>query len=194
MSHDPPAPSEPQPSHRVDMRWQGVVRWAVFTGFCVCLAVGLTVLTAVTAVAAMETGEIEAAIVMLALALFFGLLTWPLARMAPRYSTHQGITADGTGITLLQEPERWFPGRTAHIPWPRVRRIGQDVVIGRSAVTHGNTQYFVDIELREPFHDTELPTWAVLDGDTVRIRASKARQGEITQALRATRPDLFPGD
>ncbi|MDA8370114.1 MAG: hypothetical protein M0026_09605 [Nocardiopsaceae bacterium] len=188
----PPSAPEttPGPSHWVSMRWQGALGWAVATGLCVYLTVGLTVVAIVIAVVATDTGEIGASPVMLALALLCGLLSWPLVRMAPRYSTRQGVSADSTGITLVQEPKRWFSDRTAHIPWPQVRHISQDV-----ATPSGNRdlKYIIDIELRAPFRGTELPTWAVPDGDTVRIWPSKARHAEIVQALRATRPDLFPG-
>ncbi|MFI0452791.1 hypothetical protein [Actinomadura sp. 6N118] len=183
-----PAEAEPGRSQWVDMGWQGVLGWAVATGLFVYFTVGLTVVAIVMVIVA---GEVGAAAGMVALALVCGLVSWPLVRMAPRYSTRQGFLADGTGITLVQEPKRWFPGRNAHIPWPQVHRVRQDRIV----VSGGNgrtVHYVIDIELRDPLRDAGLPTWAAFDGDKVRIRSRKTRQAEIVRALRATRPDLLP--
>lgn len=186
----PPPKAEPGRPGWVDMRRQGARGWYVAIGLCGYLTVGLTVLAVVVGV---TTGEVVATLVLGVLAVLLGLITWPLARMGPRYSTRQGLLADDTGITLVQEPKRWFPGRAAHIPWTQVREVGQDVVVATTANGRA-TRYFVHIRLREPLGGAEPPTWALLDGDGIRIQLGKAKHAEVVGALRAPRPDLFRGD
>lgn len=176
------------PSHRVNMRWQGALGWAVTTVLCVYLTAGVIVMSVVVAV----SGEILGTVGLLVLALILGLLCRLLLRMTPRYSTRQGMVVDGTGIALVQEPQWWFPGRKAHIPWSLVSHISQDLIVTRSE-NGQKVQYLIDIDLHEPLRDVELPTWAVLDEGRVRIKSSKARHEETVQALRGPRPDLFPG-
>lgn len=173
----------------VDMRWQGVKGWIVAVALCGYLAVGLAVVAVVVGV---TVGDLVPTLSLGGLAIAQGLITWPVARMGPRYSTKQGLLADGDGITLVQEPKRWFTGRSVHIPWSQVREIGQDVVVA----SNGNGQsarYFIDIRLRDPLRDVQVPTWTEPAEDGVRIRAGKAKRDEIVRALRAPRPDLFPG-
>ncbi|MFD0855592.1 hypothetical protein ACFQ07_25345, partial [Actinomadura adrarensis] len=138
-------------------------------------------------------GQLGATVVLAVLALLFGLLSWPLVRMAPRYSTRQEVAADGTGVTLAQEPKRWFPGRTTRIPWSQVRRISQDRLV--TSGDNGRTvRYFVDIELREPLPGEGLPTWVLPSDGKIRIRSGKSKHEEIARALRTARPDLFTAD
>ncbi|MFI0351147.1 hypothetical protein [Actinomadura sp. 9N407] len=179
--------ADPGPTHWVNMRWQSALGWAVTTVFCLYIAVGMTVATIVSVIA---VAPIAGTMMLLALAVIFGLLSWPLVRMTPRYSTRQGVSVDGTGITLAQEPKRWFPGRSAHIPWPQIRGISRDRIVTSSGDSR-TVRYVVDIELNEPLRDPQPPGWAAVDGGRVRVQARKARQEEILQALRATRPDLF---
>ncbi|MGP4025887.1 hypothetical protein ACTWPP_21375 [Actinomadura sp. 3N407] len=146
-----------------------------------------------TIVLAFVLGEIGAAALMLVLALVLGLLSWALVRMTPRYSTRQGVSTDGTGVTLTQEPKRWFSGRAVHIPWSRVRRISKEVVASQGA--EGRiVRYFIDIELRDAPDGAELPTWSSRDGDKIRIQSKKVKHAEILGALRVARPDLFAAD
>lgn len=187
----PPAPDkETDQGSWVDMRWQGAKGWFVAVGLFGYLTVGMTV---VTIVVGATSGEIGATLGMAAVALVLGLITWPVARMGPRYSTVQGIRADGAGITLMQEPKRWFPGGRAYIPWSQVRHIGQDVRVttaGDSRVAH----YFVDIVPDDVSAvAAELPTWARVEDGKIRIMPNKTKRAEVVRALRSSRPDLFPG-
>ncbi|MEU5876066.1 hypothetical protein [Spirillospora sp. NPDC047279] len=170
--------------YQVDMRWQGARGWAIATGFSVYFALGLTVITIVLLV----TGEVGGAIGTAALAVIFGLMSWGLVRMMPRYSTDQGITVDDAGITLVQEPKWWFPGRSVHLPWSQVRGIGQEriVVRGEARMIH----YVTDIELAERPGDGALPSWSMFEGDgnvriLVRKRSKHARIGEVLLPARA---------
>ncbi|WP_017570739.1 hypothetical protein [Nocardiopsis halotolerans] len=186
MPHDPREPSEP-PTHSswVDMRGQGSLGWAVAAGLCVFLTIGATVLTAVTA----ATQTLGAAVWTLLLALFLGLLSWPLVRMAPRHSTRQGISVDDTGITLVQEPRWWFPGRAAHIPWSRVLRASRD----RSVQTGGGVRtiwYYVVVELHAPLDGARYPTWVIPEEGGIRIQIGEWEQARLARALHAARPDL----
>ena len=208
MSHEPPAPgpqlprrtfpqdpsctmpgAAPDPSQWVDMRWQGALGWAIATGFSVYITVGLVVLTVVTAV---SSGGVWDTVFMLLLTLVFVLLSRILVRMTPRYATRQGLLADDTGITLMQEPKWWFPGCMAHVPWSQVSGMSQDVI-----VFHGQsgrkTQHVIDIDLYGPDRDMELPGWAALDDSKIRIQPSKAKHAAAVGVLRRPRPDLFPG-
>lgn len=187
----PAAPAEEAGTvRRVNMRWQNALPWAVTTAVCLYLAIGSTVLTVVVAVVGRQ---VVGTLVMLALALLLGLLCRPLLRRAPHYTTRQEVAVDGAGITLLQEPQRRFSGRRIHIPWPQVRHIGQDVIVTSHAESRRTVAYLIDIDLSEDLPGAEVPTWASREVKRVRIRAGKRRHGEIVQALRASRPDLFQG-
>lgn len=173
---------------RVDMRWQQAAGWLVTTVACVYFALGLAVLTVVTAV----NGEYGGAGAMLFLTVFFALVSRPLLRRAPRYTTVQGVELDDEGITLVQEPKGSFAGVRTRIPWSDVRSVSQDVGIDHQ--TSGRKpQFSVDVVTDEPLYGIDLPHWVGLEGEKMRIKPNQARHGELVRAFRAVRPDLLPG-
>ena len=173
---------------RVDMRWQQAAGWLVTTVVCVYFALGLAVLTVVSAV----NGEYGGAGVMLFLTVFFALVSRPLLRRTPRYTTVQGVELDDEGITLVQEPKGSFAGVRARIPWSEVLGVSQDVGIDHQ--TSGRKpQFSVDVVTREPLYGVDLPHWVGLEREKVRIKPNRARHGELVRAFRAVRPDLLPG-
>ena len=173
---------------RVDMRWQQAAGWLVTTVVCIYFALGLAVLTVVTAV----NGEYGGAGAMLFLTAFFALVSRPLLRRAPRYTTVQGVELDDEGITLVQEPKGSFAGLRTRIPWSDVRSVSQDVGIDHQ--TSGRKpQFSVDVVTDEPLYGVDLPHWVGLEGGKMRIKPNRARHGELIRAFRAVCPDLLPG-
>jgi hypothetical protein len=179
-----PAPAAGSSVRRVEMRWQQAAGWIVTTATCVYLALGLAVLTVVAAV----NGEYAGAGALLFLTVFFALVSRPLLRRVPRYTTVQGVELDGEGITLVQEPKGSFAGVRTRVPWSEVLSVGEDVrTVGRSE------QYYVDVVTREALYGTDLPHWVALEGEKLRIKPNPRKHGELVRAFRAVRPDLLPG-
>jgi hypothetical protein len=127
------------------------------------------------------------------------LLVWSV-RAAPRCLTHQGVSLDASGITLVQDPLLWFEGRTVFLPWDLVHLVRPGPLPGRESVSA------VKVYMREPHLLTHVPTWCRLSAAEVRdapaaphrpltlvtVVPGSAPQRDLAQALARIRPDLLP--
>ncbi|MBB4935285.1 hypothetical protein F4561_006179 [Lipingzhangella halophila] len=191
-------------SQWVNMRWHGVVGWIVAALVAVATAVAISVqMVREVGQPYIGASEITGGTVFLLGSL--GGTVWAVC-VAPRTFTRQGVSADASGITLVQDSALWFAGRTVHIPWPEVRSIVPDVVVTGSGDKR-KTHAVVELMLRSPDWVSRVPSWASVFGQEVgrspasptepltriTIKPGNRRQPRIVEALRAVRPDLFPG-
>lgn len=126
----------------------------------------------------------------------FCLIWWPMLWGAPRCFTHQGVSVDGAGITLVQEPLLWFEGRTVHIPWHDIRMArttsqGADSKILKLFLHRPGMLSYVPTGSHLSAHeDSEAP--ATIQQPLTRINVGGGKTAAITNAIRSTRPDLMP--
>ncbi|MBB4935283.1 hypothetical protein F4561_006177 [Lipingzhangella halophila] len=144
--------------------------------------------------------------------LFLGLVclgtTAFMIWVAPRMFTHQGVSVDSSGITLVQESALWFAGATLHIPWSEVRTISEGVVVRSTGEGSGRSaSATVEVMLRSPDWVSQgVPIWAsVVSRETqqspaspeepltrVTIKPGNRFRPRVVEALHAVRPDLAP--
>lgn len=148
-------------------------------------------------------GSDEALGTVIALGLFCVILTIWSIRIMPNRLAHQGISVDGYGITLSQDPFLWSGGSTAHLPWEHILMVREDTprVSGSSA-----GRYRLSVFMHHPDLLSSVPRWCELEpretGDPpatahhpltrVRFRIKEPPQKRVAEAVRAVRPDLAP--
>ncbi|MBB4935286.1 hypothetical protein F4561_006180 [Lipingzhangella halophila] len=186
----------------VSMRGPRLAVWILGAVFVCYTDVALT---AMSVVAFAEGDWVDAVGGAVGAVVFLGVTGW-VVHVAPRMFTHQGVSADVSGITLVQEPALWFAGRTAHIPWPDVRTISQDVLVTGTGKDRRSSA-LVHLMLHYPDRVTSAPTWASVAPrelqtppaspteplTRITIKPGNRRHARIVGALRAVRPDFFPG-
>lgn len=131
----------------------------------------------------------------IALALLWLWVIWG----APRCLTHQGVSVDESGVTLVQEPRLWFEGRTVFLPWDGVRMV-RGATLG-----HRSGTKVVKVFLHGPGMVTHAPTWCAVNPrenidvpatpqqPLTKVTLSTGRKfGAVLNAVRKMRPDLIP--
>ncbi|PRX97060.1 hypothetical protein [Allonocardiopsis opalescens] len=203
---DPPAPdggSVPAGlAQWVDLGRRRLGAWTV------ALLVPLAYIVAVTALLALEPDPAVWA-GPVAMVLLCAAVVARLVQVAPRLFTRQGVSVHAAGVTLVQEPSLWFPGRVAHLRWDEIAAVRE-----RTAVTLDSlfdrargSDLVVDVFLRTPGRAGPVPTWARVHPHEaevppatpaapltrIRIAPGHHRQPALVQALRAARPELLQG-
>ncbi|GAA1456467.1 hypothetical protein NE857_33225 [Nocardiopsis exhalans] len=129
------------------------------------------------------------------------LVTIPLSiwslRAMPRCFTHQGVSVDGAGITLVQDPFLWFEGRTAHLPWSGIRMIREDRV-------GSGSERLMKVFMHHPDALSAVPTWCEFNNRAINEPPASAHEPltlavvktppkhriRLLRAAAAARPDL----
>lgn len=182
------------PTDWINMRPRRIGVWSVGAVILLYFWVILVGLVYVLAVEGFDGDNLGG---LIALVLVTGpFSTWSLRAM-PRCFAHQGVSVDGSGITLVQDPFLWFEGRTTHLPWEGVRMIRED------RPGSGSERVF-KVFLHHPDALTVVPNWCVFNNRTVSeppasphepltlvtVKVPPKQRVRLTRAAAAARPDL----
>lgn len=189
-----PAYSAHTPTDWVNMRPRRIGVWAVGAVVLLYFWVILTGMVYTLTVEGFDPDGLGAMVVVSLIAVPFS--TWSLRTM-PRCFAHQGMSVDGSGITLVQDPLLWFEGRTAHLPWEGIRMIRED-----KAGT--GSERVLKVFLHHPDALSVVPNWCVFNNRAVDeppagahepltlviVKVPPKHRIRLARAAAAARPDL----
>ncbi|MDS1272683.1 hypothetical protein RIF23_20585 [Lipingzhangella sp. LS1_29] len=170
-------------------RWIWI--WIYFTGGAIvnCIYLPFTWLSG-TGLGS-DTSDFPLGWVLLGNVLF---LAWG-CYVAPRMLTRQGAAVSATGITLVQEPLLWFPGRGVALAWEQIHAITSAHESDGSGTESTNHRTVVRIRPTDPDQLPKLPSWAsrrllFLNDTVIQVDSWLKHAQRLLQVLRETRPDL----